>query len=262
VLRDLLAHPLTRGRSIDDPATTLIRRRIIGEKRFLRRIYEEWYTAIAAQLPPEPGAVLELGSGAGFLNEYVPDLIRSEVFCCAGIEVVLDGRQLPFASSSLRAIVMTDVMHHIPDVELFFSECARCLRSGGRVVMWEPWVSRWSRFVYRGLHHERFDEDSSGWSFPLTGPLSGANGALPWIVLERDRQRFERLFPQLWLRRIVPAMPFRYLLSGGVSLRSLLPGSWYPVVAGAERLLTPWMHHLAMFAFIVIERTAAPATNA
>ena len=43
MLRSILAHPLTRGRSIDDPVTTDLRRSIITSKPFLRAIYEDWY---------------------------------------------------------------------------------------------------------------------------------------------------------------------------------------------------------------------------
>jgi hypothetical protein len=58
-----LAHPLTRGPDIDDPRTTRVRQKIIQEKGFLRRIYQEWYREIVAALPPSQGAVLELGAG-------------------------------------------------------------------------------------------------------------------------------------------------------------------------------------------------------
>src|SRR5437867_4413096 len=109
-----LEHPLTRGLDIDDPRTTRLRRRILREKPFLRRIYEEWYAAIAATLPPGSGPVLELGSGAGFLAEFVPDLITSEVFHVPGIDLVLDGAALPFKEGSLRAVAMTNVLHHLP----------------------------------------------------------------------------------------------------------------------------------------------------
>ena len=69
MLRKLLAHPLTRGLDIDHPQTTHLRKQIIQQNSFLRKIYLEWYTALAAALPRPPGAILELGSGAGFLNE-------------------------------------------------------------------------------------------------------------------------------------------------------------------------------------------------
>ncbi len=66
--------------------------------------------------------MVELGSGAGFLADYVPDLITSEVFPASDIRLVLDARTLPFATGSLRAIVMADVLHHIPDNHAFLAE--------------------------------------------------------------------------------------------------------------------------------------------
>ena len=51
-----LAHPLTRGLSVDDPRTTLRRRQIIVEKRFLRALYDEWYSLILVRLPASGGA--------------------------------------------------------------------------------------------------------------------------------------------------------------------------------------------------------------
>jgi len=45
------------------------------------------------------------------------------------------------SDGSLRAIVMTDVLHHIPNVESFFAEAARCVRPGGVIVMIEPWLT-------------------------------------------------------------------------------------------------------------------------
>ena len=48
MLKDLLAHPLTRGLNIDSPRCTDLRWSLIRNKRFLRQIYEEWYAAIAA----------------------------------------------------------------------------------------------------------------------------------------------------------------------------------------------------------------------
>jgi len=49
-------------------------------------------------------------------------------------------------------------------------------------------------------------------------------------------------------------MPFRYLLSGGVSGRSLMPGWSFTFWRKLENLLQPWMNHLAMFALIVLRK--------
>jgi SAM-dependent methyltransferase len=253
-LKRWLEHPLTRGLDLDDPRTTHLRRRILAEKPFLRKIYEEWYARIAASLPPEPGRVLELGAGAGFLADFVPGLLRSEVFYTPGIDAVLDGLTLPFATGSLRGIAMTNVLHHLPHPLRFFAEAARCVRPGGVVTMIEPWVTPWSKLVYTRLHHEPFDPGSPDWELTGGGPLSGANGALPWILFARDRERFEREAPAWAIRSITPLMPFRYLVSGGISLRGLMPAASHPLWRGLERALDPWLDRLAMFAHVVLER--------
>src|SRR4249919_683002 len=254
MLKSLLAHPLTRGLDIDDPRTTHLRLQLIQEKRFLRQIYEEWYQAIGASLPSGEGVVLELGSGAGFMGDFIPNLITSELFHCPNVRAVLDGSRLPFVAKSLRAIVMTDVLHHLPQPRLFFAEATRCVRAGGTVVMIEPWVTPWSRFVYNLLHHEPFDPETPSWELPTSGPLSGANDALPWILFARDRQKFEQEFPQWRIETIKPIMPFRYLVSGGVSLRSLAPVWSFGLWRQIENVLGYWSNKLAMFAYIVLRR--------
>ena len=253
-LRRILAHPLTASLDLDDPSTTALRKQIIASKPFLEAIYDEWYATLAAALPPIEGQTLELGSGAGHCDQFIPGLITSEILPCPGVCVVLDAQQLPFANSTLRAIVMTNVLHHIPNVNHFFAESSRSLRAGGKILMIEPWVTPWSKFVYTSLHHEPFRPDATDWSFAPGGPLSGANGALPWILFARDRQKFESSFPEFTVEWVRPFLPFRYLVSGGVSLRSLMPGFTHAAWAGVERILESHMGRLGMFAFISLRR--------
>src|SRR5262245_22591730 len=99
MLKRWLAHPLSRGLDIDDPRTTHLRSQLIQEKRFLLQIYEEWYRAIVSSLPPRLGGVLELGAGRGFMSDFIPDLITSEIFKCPNIRVVLDALALAVCSS-------------------------------------------------------------------------------------------------------------------------------------------------------------------
>jgi len=239
---------------MDDPRTTDLRLQVIRSKPFLRKIYDEWYGMIRSRIPAGEGGIVELGSGPGYLNRLIPWLVRSEVFLCHNVDLVADARRLPFATRSLKAIVMTDVFHHIPDVEAFLREAGRCLRPGGRIVMVEPWVTAWAEFVFGKLHREPFQPDAEEWQIHSTGPLSGANGALAWIVLVRDRARFLTQFPSLRIEEIRPIMPFTYLVSGGITLRSLMPGFSYFAWRGLERALDPWRDRLAMFAVIDLLR--------
>lgn len=255
MLRRWLEHPLTRGLDLDDPRTTELRRQIIAQKPFLRRVYADWYRQLQTWVDPAGSRILEIGSGASLSNQHFPNLIASDVFWLPWISLVLNGQQLPFADDELDAIIMVNTFHHITDPARFLREAARCLRPGGRVCMIEPWVTPWSRFVYTRLHHEPFDPEAEAWILPERGPLSSANGALPWMVFERDREAFARDFPEWSPPAVKPMMPLVYLLSGGVSLRSLMPGWAYPLWAGLERLLAPLGPRRAMFAAVMIEKT-------
>jgi SAM-dependent methyltransferase len=254
VLKQLLAHPLTAGCDLDDPQTTSQRKRIIVEKRFLRQIYEEWYEEIDAALVGIQPPILELGSGGGFFRDGRHGVLASDVLPVHGLDLAADAGRLPFRDAALGAIVMVNVLHHLPDPSAFFGDAARAVRPGGRLVLIEPWVTPWSRFVYRRLHHEPFDMHAGAWSIPSAGPLSGANSAMPWIIFARDRARFEAEFPAWKIVSIDAGMPFRYLLSGGVSLRSLAPAGTYRFWRWVERRLARWSAHLAMFARIVLVR--------
>lgn len=255
MLKTLFSHPLALNLEIDAPETTIVHRRIILEKPFLKKIYQEWYAWLAAALQDTPtGPVMELGSGGGFLKEFLPHLIASEIFFTPYVDAVFDAQQLPFASSSLKGILMTNVFHHLPRPKAFFAEAARCVRPGGVIAMLEPWVTPWSCLVYKRFHHEPFDPKVRGWGFTPIGRLSGANDALAWIVFQRDRKQFDREFPQWRIKIVHPCTPFCYLLSGGVSMRSLMPSWSFRFWKRLETRLNPWMKNWAMFAGIVLVR--------
>lgn len=252
--RRILEHPLTRGLDIDHPATTDLRRRILAEKPFLRALYREWYARLRASVPEGQGAVVELGAGAGFFDETLPATLRSDVLLVPGIDFVADGHCMPLRDRSCRALVMTNVLHHLRSPTSFFAEASRCLRPGGVLATIEPWVTPWSSWIYRRFHHEPFDPAAQEWSLDGGGPLSGANGAMAWLVFARDRLRFARENPELRIRRVSPLMPVSYLLSGGVSRRALAPGASFRLVRACERVWPALERATAMFAEIVVER--------
>ena len=237
---------------VNDPNTTMFRKKVIHGKPFLRNIYLEWYLQIKEVFASIEGPLLELGSGPGFLGDIVENLISSEVFFIPGVNLILDGQYLPFKDSSLGGIAMTDVFHHIPSVKKFLAESGRCVKPGGILTMIEPWNTPWARFIFSNFHPEPFLAKAKNWEFESSGPVSGANQALPWIVFERDRQEFIKNFPVWEIKSIKPGMPLRYLLSGGIEHRNLVPNFSYPFWKKLENNLSPWMNNLGMFAQITL----------
>lgn len=254
-IKSYLVHPLIRDIDIDSPDITIRHKRIIQEKIFLKKIYNRWYSFIANALPDDVnGHILELGSGGGFLNKFIHGLITSEILRLPDIDIILDGKSLPFKKAFLKGIVMCDVFHHIPDIKSFLHEAAYCIRPGGAIIMIEPWVTAWSRLIYNHLHHEPFDPDTKEWCFSDGRPLSLSNQALPWIVFDRDRKIFEEQFPEWKIDKIRLHTPFCYLLSGGVSYKNFMPGFSFGICCKIEDIIQPLMHFLSMFALIRLTR--------
>ncbi|MFA6185805.1 MAG: class I SAM-dependent methyltransferase [Phycisphaerae bacterium] len=239
---------------LDMPETTIRHCQIIQQKRFLKNIYVDFYSRFKKAFGnPENKRLVELGSGGGFIKEIIPNAITSDVIKVPGVDMSFSAEQMPFENGSVDAFFMFDVLHHIPNPRLFFREACRCLRPGGKIVMIEPANTLWGRFIYKNFHHEAFDE-KAGWQMESTGPLSSANGAVPWIIFNRDRKIFENEFPELQILKISFHTPLRYLISGGLTLRQLLPGCCYGLVAGLEWLLSPANNILGMFQTIEIEK--------
>jgi SAM-dependent methyltransferase len=211
---------------IDDPSRYDAIQAAIARKSALKAIYKEFYGYYrdCLQRCPEVGAVVEIGAGGGFASEVVPELITTDLIKYPTIDVVLDAAQLPFPPQSVRCFVMLNTFHHIADCERFLEEAARCLVPGGRLLIIDQHRGYISRPILRHFHHEHYDDRAVEWRFNSTGPLSGANGALAWIVFVRDREKFERRRPELRVVRYQPIMPLRYWLSGGLRCWNLLPG--------------------------------------
>ena len=255
MLRKILSNPTTEIMDIDLPETTNLRKQIIENKPFLKDIYLDWYRLLLNQIPDDDtGEVCELGSGGGYLKSIRPDIITSDVLTINNVDVVFDGCSMPFRYQELKALVMINVLHHLSRPRQFFREASRCLVDEGVIAFIEPWPTAWSRLIYTRLHHEPFLPDAVDWEFEQSGPLSGANGALPWIIFRRDLRLFEAEFPEFKLLSINEHTPFRYLLSGGVSLRSLTPAWTSNFWRKFENLVSPLGSFIAMFALIVLRK--------
>src|SRR5262245_15438712 len=97
----------------------------------LRAVYQEWFAQLlrcVEGLRP----VVEIGTGPGFLKEYFPQVISTDIIPTPYVDVVCDAGFLPFQSGSIGALVMIDVLHHLPRPLEFLAEASRILRPGGR----------------------------------------------------------------------------------------------------------------------------------
>jgi SAM-dependent methyltransferase len=242
---------------LDSIERTLFHREIIRKKPFLKKLYTEWYRSFTRIIPELPeGKMDELGSGGGFLKEFEPSVLCSDILDLPSNDLTFSALEMPFDNEELSAIFMIDTFHHIPDSEVFLNEVNRALKKDGMIIMIEPANTLWGRFIYKNFHHEPFETEGN-WKIPASGPLSGANGALPWIVFQRDVKNFENKFPNLKLQKLHFHTPLIYLVSGGVSFKQLLPSKMYPFIRLIDNFLSHISEQFSMFVTIRIIKTGS-----
>jgi len=98
---------------------------------------------------------------------------------------VADCRKLPFADRSKDVLIVQGGLHHLPtlpdDLDQTFSEMQRVLRKDGRVVLVEPWLTPFLRFVHAVSEN------------PLARRFSNKMDALATMI------QFERRTYEQWL---------------------------------------------------------------
>ena len=228
----------------------------------LRTLYAEWYARIARALPPASlGPRIELGSGPGFAREFIPDLELTDVVTAPWHDCALTAEQLPIADGTVGALVLFDVLHHLPSPRRFFQEAARVLRPGGRVVLCEPLISPVSYPVYKFLHEEPVDlrVDPLAMDAPAAAGQAGddrdpfdSNQAIPTVLFGRRRASFERAFPSLAITAVERLAGLSYPASGGFSRGSLLPGPLWRALHALERRLPSALFRLIGFRLLVV----------
>jgi SAM-dependent methyltransferase len=160
---------------------------------FIRKRLAEKIRSLAPQLH---GRLLDFGCGAKpyrllFTNasEYIGVDIENEGHDHRGeqIDVYYDGNHLPFGDASFDAILTSEVLEHVPEINECLRELYRVLKPGGRILITVPFV--WQE------HELPFDFRR----FSVTGikKLLTDNGFK--ILVEERTGNFLEVVIQLWM---------------------------------------------------------------
>lgn len=228
------------------------------EKKIIRVIYTEWYRMMLADLGTAPGPTVELGGGGGNFKQFKPDVITSDIDPQPWLDMVFDAHRMPFADGEVANLVMVDVLHHLSNPVLFLKEAHRVLRSGGRLLMLEPYPSPFSLPVYRRFHPEPFIFDVD--YFAKNGEIVqkdpwDSNQAIPYLLFFKQYETFQNQFGKKFaaLKRERLSM-ILYPASGGFENKSMIPDALIPAFQLLEKLLTPLRPLLAFRCYVVLEK--------
>jgi len=238
-------------------------RRVWAENRALRALNAALYERVAAELPPASlGRRVELGSGPGFAREFIPDIELTDLVRAPWLDRAVSAEDLPFADGSVGALVLFDVLHHLPAPRRFFEEATRVLVDGGRIVMCEPYISPFSYPIYKFLHDEPLDLGADPLA-PAAAPAGDtrdpfdANQGIPTLLFGRRRQAFQDAFPALAIARVQHMSGLSCPASGGFSHAPFLPWPLWSLLHRMDARLPPALLRLIAFRMLVVLERAA-----
>ena len=187
----------------------------------------------------------------------MPEVISSDIIHLEWLDVVCDAQNLPFTEGSLDGIVMVDVLHHLPRPVSFFGEIAKVLRPGGRLVIFDIYVSPFSNLVMKLFHpepvnlafkifcHTQVSESRHPWE---------ANQGIATLLFWRYLDRFKEKYKSLKVIHRDISDFFLYPLSGGFEFPSMVPRWTVPLLNKFEQLCLPFARLFSFRSLIVIEK--------
>jgi SAM-dependent methyltransferase len=140
----------------------------------------------------------------------------------------------------LSHLVLFDVFHHLRAPNAFLKEARRVLAPGGRLILFEPYISRCSFLIYALLHHEPV-----AWRQPIS-PADSLPRPHDYYAAQGNATRLFFLkqanpWPERWAVFHAEAFScFHYLFSGGYSKPALYPARWLARLQRLDARLSRW----------------------
>ena len=256
---DNIREPAVVGCDLDGQKRLEVHRAILERKPMIRDVFLEFhrlFRALERRYFSGEGFLIELGSGASPVRDSFPEVLATDVVFSPSLDCVIDAQNMAFSDGSVKAIFGQNCFHHFPDPERFFEELQRILVPGGGAILIEPYFGPLAKWMYQRLFRtEGFDKDYPDWNAPVTGAMIGANQALSYIVFVRDHPQFRERFPNLKVVHMAPLGNYlRYLVSGGLNFRQLLPNFTIGLLKAVEHGLAGFNAYLALHHVVVLRK--------
>ena len=248
---------------VDSDELITFHRDILLNKKIINNVFHEFYTTCYelskdySKTDNKDGLRIEIGSGSSLFKYYYPDIISTDIKTHEHNDMSLDAQNMEnIEDNSIESFFAINCFHHFPNPEKFFRELDRTLKSGGTCVVIDPYFGLLSSFLYKRMFAtESFDKSQKDWHYISDGPMNGANQALSYIVFFRDIENFLKENPNL---EIVKTTRFnnylRYLFSGGLNFKQLVPDFMEKPLKIMEFLLRPINSLFALHHIVVIRK--------
>jgi SAM-dependent methyltransferase len=146
------------------------------------------------------GTLLDYGCGGqpyrALFEPYIERYIGADVVAARGVKLDLElvpGEPIPLTDQSVDAILSTQTIEHVPDVDAYFAECRRLLKPNGTLVVTAPMHWRHHEAPYDFLRFTRFGLtrllEKHGFAIKNLEPCGGVYVLMGQIFLDHLAKR-------------------------------------------------------------------------
>jgi len=222
----------------------LLKKQIINsQKPGIKRYLEYLYSLIEKELVGKQ--ILEIGAGAGLSSNFIKDknIVLTDILAWENEKVqgLVNASDLPFNDNHFDSVFSVDAIHHMEFPVKAISEACRVVRSGGRVVIIEPYVSFFSFLIYKLFHNEQ-----TTWNYRIASNGSGISA----LASEGEQATLQAILDQteiinlikkpvnkeLRLSRIYLS-PVSFFATGGLSKPLPIPAGMIALILFIEKLV-------------------------
>jgi len=201
-------------------------------------------------------SILEIGSGTSPIKHFYPNIKTSDILPLDHCDYKFDALKIDdlneLDGKTFDIITFSNVLHHIEKPLDFLLKCEKRLNENGRLIFLEPYLSFFSRFIYKYIHHELTDESIIKPEINcIQGPLSSSNSALPYLIFVKNNQWCSLVKEKFDIKQIFYFTSLSYFFTGGISHKFPIPHFIYRGIFIIDSFLTRLFPKLLSSFFIL-----------
>ena len=251
-----------KNTNLNNEERFLLHKKKLESKKMLKSCYTDFYEKILKieekyKLKKKNDLRLELGSGVGFIKKFDRKIITSDVVYNKFTDKTIDANNIPYKNNKIDTIFGIFCFHHFRDPLNFLRDIEKKLKKGGLCILIEPYYGPLASIIYKKVHKTEYFNPNEVFNHKIKNKtaMEKANQALSYIYFVRDRNKFYKKFPKLQIMHTSVFNNYlRFLFSGGLNFKKLLPDFFIFLVKIIEIILYPLRGIFGIHYIIVIKK--------
>jgi SAM-dependent methyltransferase len=235
----------------------------LAQKKMLKSCYSDFYIEILKnekkfeKATQDKSLRIELGSGVGFIKEFDRTIITSDIIFNEFTDKIIDGNHIPYKENEINSIFGIFCFHHFKDPFNFIKDLEVKLKPGGLCILIEPYYGILANFIYKRIHESEYFDEKEDFKLKIQNKtaMEKANQALSYIYFVKNKKKFQENFPNLEVvRTLIFGNYLRFLFSGGLNFRKILPDFFIGPLKFIEKIFMPLKRVFGLHYLIVVRK--------